>query len=58
MPAKMKMFISNNNGVPNMNYSLPQTPQTKPLTTNSGSLNSSMITRIHTARAGCGSCGR
>ena len=54
MPAKMKMIISNNNGVP----TLPQIPQTKPVAASSGSLNSSMITRIHTARAGCGSCGR
>jgi len=64
MPAKINMFLSNGN----LNYntrsvinsaSLSVIPETKSLAvTASSSLNSSIISRIHNVRPGCGSCGR
>ena len=59
MPVKISMRLSNNN---------PSITQIKALTLHkeglskapqpSSSLNTSMITRIHTTKPGCGSCGR
>lgn len=65
MPAKINMFLSNGN----LNYntrssvintaSLSVIPETKTASvTASSSLNSSIISRIHNVRPGCGSCGR
>ena len=59
MPQKINMFITNSSFVPNsvklpINVSnLAVTPAPK-----SAPLNSSMITRIHNVKPGCGSCGR
>lgn len=44
--AQYRIFATNNNGVSNP---LPKAPS---------SLKASMITRIHTVKPGCGSCGR
>ena len=62
MPAKINMFLSNGNYVPQQpkqtiniaNLAGVPAP-TKQVNT---SLNNSMISRIHNARPGCGSCGR
>jgi len=62
MPQK-KMFMNISNG--NNYLQIPQIPQNPNTnlagelkkTTNSA-LNGKMIQRIHSARAGCGSCGR
>lgn len=64
MPAKISMFLSNGN----LNYntrsainsaSLSVIPETKSVVPpSSSSLNSSIISRIHNVRPGCGSCGR
>ena len=64
MPAKINMFLSNGN----LNYntrpiinsaSLSVIAETKSVApTGSSSLNSSIISRIHNVRPGCGSCGR
>ena len=57
MPAKMSMVIvSNRNYIPSLQL------QVKPLSvsalpTVSSSLNAPIISRIHTTRPGCGSCG-
>jgi len=56
MPEKINMFITNGNIIPPP-LILPQNQVIKPRAVNS-SLNSSMITRIHNVRPGCGSCGR
>ncbi len=62
MPAKINMFLSNGNYVPQQakktiniaNLSVAPS-QVRQVNT---SLNNSMISRIHNARPGCGSCGR
>ena len=62
MPTKINMFISNGNPTPkfnplsNINYAnLSVAPTVKSA---QFGLNSSMISRIHTTKPGCGSCGR
>ena len=61
MPQKINMFITNGNFVPNsvkatINVAnLAVTPAAAP---KAAPLNSSMITRIHNVKPGCGSCGR
>lgn len=62
MPAKISMFLSNGNIRPSQIRSMvnkanlasvsPAAPKA------STALNSSIIGRIHNAKAGCGSCGR
>jgi hypothetical protein len=61
MPAKMNMLISNGNFVPPMqprslvnhaNLASIATPKAP------SALNASIISRIHSVRPGCGSCGR
>ena len=59
MPQKLNMFITNGNFIPAQiksqinteNLAIISAPKSAPL-------NSSMITRIHNVRPGCGSCGR
>ena len=70
MPAKINMFLSNGNFNVNLNVNrsplsnslnLAVVPDTKAVTPSinvSASLNSSIISRIHNVRPGCGSCGR
>jgi hypothetical protein len=59
MPQKLNMFITNGNFIPPQikaqitTANLASIPAAKP-----AALNSSMITRIHNVRPGCGSCGR
>lgn len=55
MPAKINMFITNGNMLPPQ-INLPQAQSLKLKA--SAPLNSSMISRIHNTRPGCGSCGR
>jgi hypothetical protein len=60
MPAKINMFLSNGNYVPQqqkktINVANLAVAPTKQVNT---ALNNSMISRIHNARPGCGSCGR
>ena len=61
MPAKINMFLSNGNFIPQQNKSyinianLAVAPA--PAQVNQ-SLNNSMISRIHNVRPGCGSCGK
>jgi len=57
MPQKINMILSNGNMLPpQINIAnLAVAPKTAPL---NASLNTSMITRIHNVRPGCGSCGR
>lgn len=56
MPAKIKMFISNGNVIPIQPRSINQTTLTAARAPSA--LNESIIGRIHSAKAGCGSCGR
>lgn len=66
MPAKINMFLSNGNLRPsqfrsiankaNLSSVSPAAPKVAPKA--STALNSSIIGRIHNAKAGCGSCGR
>ena len=66
MPAKINMFLSNGNLKPsqirsivnkaNLSSVSPAAPKAVPKA--STALNSSIIGRIHNAKAGCGSCGR
>lgn len=63
MPQKINMFITNGNFIPTQiksqintaNLATISAPKSAP---KSAPLNSSMITRIHNVRPGCGSCGR
>jgi hypothetical protein len=59
MPQKLNMFITNGNFIP---AQINQQINTANLATvsapKSAPLNTSMITRIHNVRPGCGSCGR
>jgi len=59
MPAKINMFISNGNPTPQQHAAfnaanIASAPSIKP----SSALNSSIISRIHNVKSGCGSCGR
>jgi len=62
MPAKINMFLSNGNIIPQQmkstinNGNLVVAPTTT--TQVNTSLKNSMIARIHNVRPGCGSCGR
>ena len=60
MPAIIKMRLSNNNPtaaqISNMTAKNALTAQQNRFIPNS--LNSSMITRIHNLKPGCGGCGR
>jgi hypothetical protein len=56
MPAKIKMFITNGNTIPIHARSINKTALTT--TRAPSALNTSIIGRIHSAKAGCGSCGR
>jgi hypothetical protein len=62
MPAKINMIISNGNVMPPQMRSpmntanFATTPISAPKT--STALNSSIISRIHNVKPGCGSCGR
>lgn len=56
MPARIKMIISNGNVMPIQPRSINQ--PTLNATRVPSALNASIIGRIHTAKAGCGSCGR
>jgi len=66
MPAKISMFLSNGNIRPSQIRSIvnkANLASVSPLATKaapkaSTALNSSIIGRIHNAKAGCGSCGR
>jgi len=70
MPAKINMFLSNGNLNLNLNanrsslsasVNLAVVPNIKSVTPSinaPSSLNSSIISRIHNVRPGCGSCGR
>ena len=61
MPAKINMFLSNGNYIPQQpkktinvaNLAVAPAPVQAKQT-----LNNAMISRIHNARPGCGSCGR
>ena len=62
MPAKINMFLSNGNYVPQQQTKSPinvanlaSAPTPAPVNV---PLNRSMISRIHNVRPGCGSCGR
>lgn len=57
MPAKIKMFLTNGNKPPI--FYPPQQKSVKDLIPKAPSaLNTSMISRIHNVKPGCGSCGR
>ncbi len=56
MPARIKMFITNGNVIPIQPRSINQSTLTA--TRAPSALNDSIIGRIHSAKAGCGSCGR
>ena len=58
MPAKMNMFLTNGNPTRAQitaykAVTLAPTPKTY-----TAPLNSAMVSRVHNAKAGCGSCGR
>jgi len=59
MPAKITMNLSNTGNIHRMQFeSLSRTLLAQvPVQKKSATLNSPMISRVHTARAGCGSCG-
>jgi hypothetical protein len=61
MPAKINMLITNGNYVPMQTRAI-NTASLASLSSvvpkPSPALNSSMLGRIHNAKAGCGSCGR
>lgn len=59
MPQKINMFITNGNFIPTQIKSQTNTANLATISAvKSAPLNSSMITRIHNVRPGCGSCGR
>lgn len=58
MPQKINMSLHNNNYNTQYLISLKQNQSVLAQPQKSSSLNSSMVGRIHTARPGCGSCGR
>jgi hypothetical protein len=58
MPQKIKMFISNQNAVPAQIKTQINTANLAAYSSRPVSLNSSMISRIHNVRPGCGSCGK
>ena len=58
MPAFMKMRLSNGNPSPLQIANYSQKIATAPIVTAPSSLHSSMISRIHSLKPGCGGCGR
>jgi hypothetical protein len=59
MPQKLNMLITNGNFIPPQIKSQINTANLATIPAQkSAALNSSMITRIHNVRPGCGSCGR
>jgi hypothetical protein len=59
MPQKLNMLITNGNFIPAQIKSQINTANLATIPApKSAPLNSSMITRIHNVRPGCGSCGR
>jgi len=63
MPAVIKMRLSNENTMPQQFASFSKAnmaplPKNVPTIINTSLSNSSMITRIHNVKPGCGSCGR
>ena len=59
MPQKLNMFITNGNFIPTQIKAQINTTNLATISAQkSAPLNSSMITRIHNVRPGCGSCGR
>ena len=59
MPQKLNMFITNGNFIPAQIKAQINTANLATISAQkSAPLNSSMITRIHNVRPGCGSCGR
>ena len=58
MPAFMKMRLSNGNPTPAQLASYSQQIAAAPRVTAPSSLNSAMISRIHSLKPGCGGCGR
>ena len=57
MPAKINMFITNGNVLPQQMIVAQQAQQIIKPKPNI-QLNASMISRIHNVKPGCGSCGR
>jgi len=58
MPAKINMTLTNPNVAFQTRQILNSAQNVVPNITKSGPLNSSMITRVHLSRPGCGSCGK
>lgn len=58
MPAKINMTLTNSNIAFQTRQILSQQNKVVPTINKSGPLNSSMITRVHLSRPGCGSCGK
>jgi len=63
MPAIIKMRLLNGNPMPQQlaafsKSNMSPVPQNLPAKSNTSSLHSSMIGRIHNVKPGCGSCGR
>ena len=58
MPKKINMIISNGNTVSSRVRSLSVNTNTNLANNVSKALSAPMISRIHTIKPGCGSCGR
>ena len=63
MPSKINMFITNGNVLPPQARSLPNpanvsAPPIAAAPKAPTALNASIISRIHSVKPGCGSCGR
>ena len=63
MPAIIKMRLSNGNPTPQQlaafsKANMASVPKNVPTNVNTSLSNSSMITRIHNVKPGCGSCGK
>lgn len=63
MPAVIKMRLLNGNPTAQQlaafsKSNMSPVPQNLPTKSNTSSLNSSMISRIHNIKPGCGSCGK
>jgi hypothetical protein len=59
MPQRLNMFITNGNIIPPQIKAQINTANLANIVAQkSSALNSSMISRIHNVRPGCGSCGR
>jgi hypothetical protein len=66
MPAKINMFLSNGNSIPQMRAQInaaslsgiSSSGQSYAVKTAPSALSAPIISRIHSVRPGCGSCGR